>query len=290
MSDNFVAAAVFDAYEYRMIDSNDILRFKIEFSKPIELNDFVRAFASLGVEYERYISTEHPEYKDDARVYLRRIEEGSIVAELLAYSTTLLSGMGLSTASEFGKHLGASLATVITDKFIDSDKPNSRQHLSDMKGMLDAVANDPNGSASLSLYRKVKDGTFESEEILKYDTADARKGIQNIEKAIKILDKPSRETLSQVLMVFDQVNRNVGPLDKRSGDRVTITAIDAKPKAVVYLSETVQQSIKREITEADENVMKKGYIVDVDVERLSSGSVAAYILTSIHDSFDLPEE
>lgn len=272
-----------------MTEIEEFIRYRIDFSEPIELSDFVRAFAAIGSEYERFVSEYHPEYKGDAKVFLRKVEEGSIIAELIAYSTSLLSGMGVSTATEFGKHLGSYLFNAISGAVASKEDPPSKGHLADMRGMLEVVANDKNGRGSLSLYRRVADGTLESEEILHYDTRDARAGIEHIEEAERLLARPERETVSQVMMVFHQINRNIGPLDKRSGDKVVVSAIDPKPKAVVYLSESVQQSVKREINESEENVMKKGYIVDVDVQRLPSGGVAAYILTNIHDSFELPE-
>lgn len=273
-----------------MSDHSEFIRYRIEFSQPIELEDFVQAFSSIGSEYERFIAGSHPDFRGDAKVFLRKIEEGSIVAELVAYSTTLLSSMGVSTASEFAKHLGGSLSNAIIGNLSGEKDSLPKKHLSDLRGMLEVVAKDPNGEGSLSVYRKIEDGSYSSEEILRYDTRDANKGVSNLDEAVRQLGNPSREKAEQVLMVFHQVNRNIGPLDKRSGDKVTIVAKDPKPKAIVYLSDEVQRAIKREITEAEENVMKRGFIVDVDVERLPNGNIAAYILTAIHDIFELPDD
>lgn len=53
---------------------------------------------------------------------------------------------------------------------------------------------------------------------------------------------------------------------KPSGERVKIEEIADRSLPLVYGSELAEERIKHEIREADENVYKKGFIVDVNVK------------------------
>lgn len=57
---------------------------------------------------------------------------------------------------------------------------------------------------------------------------------------------------------------------------------------LVYGSELAEERIKHEIREADENVYKKGFIVDVNVKS-TGGRPVAYAITNIHQIIDLPD-
>jgi hypothetical protein len=50
-----------------------------------------------------------------------------------------------------------------------------------------------------------------------------------------------------------------------------------------------EQRIKHEIREADENLFKKGFIVDVNVQT-KGGRPVGYRVTNLHQVIDLPEE
>jgi hypothetical protein len=56
----------------------------------------------------------------------------------------------------------------------------------------------------------------------------------------------------------------------------------------LYASDLVEQRIKHEIREADDNVYKKGFIVDVNFQ-LKGGRPVAYRVTNLHQVIDLPD-
>jgi hypothetical protein len=58
--------------------------------------------------------------------------------------------------------------------------------------------------------------------------------------------------------------------------------------ALIYASELVEERIKHEIREADENVFKKGFVVDVNVRSIG-GRPVAYAMTHVHQVIDLPD-
>ena len=58
---------------------------------------------------------------------------------------------------------------------------------------------------------------------------------------------------------------------------------------LIYASELAEQQIKHEIAEAEENVFKKGFVVDVNVEMRAAKPIA-YKVTHLHQVFDLPDD
>ncbi|WP_282091149.1 hypothetical protein [Epibacterium ulvae] len=59
-----------------------VLTLTIENSQPIELGDFVGAFTSLAKEYQREISG-NSNFEDDAKIYVKEVRKGSIIADLV---------------------------------------------------------------------------------------------------------------------------------------------------------------------------------------------------------------
>ena len=89
-------------------------------------------------------------------------------------------------------------------------------------------------------------------------------------------------------MVFVQSNIKDTGLGKRTGERAVIESISDKDLPVIYASELAEQRIKHEIREADENVFKRGFVVDVNVED-RNGRPVAYRVTHVHQVIDLPD-
>ena len=90
-------------------------------------------------------------------------------------------------------------------------------------------------------------------------------------------------------MVFTRTDVGDAAVGKRSGERVLINEISDKPLAIMYSSTLTEERIKYEIREVDENVYKKGFVVDVKTQ-LVRGRPTAYATTAVHSIIDLPEE
>ncbi len=92
-----------------------------------------------------------------------------------------------------------------------------------------------------------------------------------------------------MLMVFTQSNVKDVATGKRTGERVLIEDISQRDLPLIYASELAEQRIKHEVRDADENVYKKGFIVDVNVQ-LAGGRPAGYRVTNLHQVIDLPSD
>jgi hypothetical protein len=57
---------------------------------------------------------------------------------------------------------------------------------------------------------------------------------------------------------------------------------------LVYASELAEERIKHEIREAEDNLFKKGFVVDVNIVT-KSGKAVAYRVTNLHHLIDPPD-
>src|SRR3546814_6654868 len=88
-------------------------------------------------------------------------------------------------------------------------------------------------------------------------------------------------------MTFERSRKSDSDINKPTGELVVIEAADSKPKALIYASEMVEQRVKTEIREADDNIYKKGFIVDANVQS-RQGRIVGYAVTAVHQVIDLP--
>ena len=89
-------------------------------------------------------------------------------------------------------------------------------------------------------------------------------------------------------MVFTRTDVGNAIVGKRSGERVKIEEVHSKPLALMYASELAEERLKHEIREAEENVYKKGFVVDVNV-RFVNGKPSVFAVTNVHEVIDLPD-
>jgi len=150
-----------------------------------------------------------------------------------------------------------------------------------------SIASDPVASHRLEVARFV-DGKREISAEFRFTAPEARTALQNIEDRKKLLAKPDSSQYERVLMVFTRSDINDADVGKSSGERVRIEELSNKALALMYGSEVAEGRIKHEIREADDNVFKKGFVVDVMV-KLRSGKPVAYSVTNVHDVIDLPD-
>jgi hypothetical protein len=74
-----------------------------------------------------------------------------------------------------------------------------------------------------------------------------------------------------------------------AGELVTVEKISRKPLALVYASQLAEERIKHEITVEPDNVFKKGFVVDLNVDE-KGGKPIAYSVTHVHQVIDLPDD
>ena len=267
---------------------------KIDVERPIELGAFISAFTSVASQYDKFIRDRHPEVAPEAQIFVKEVKRGSIVADLIPFlGHDFLGGLAsiidpleqMMIVDEFVRYYGARIKTYIAGK---NDDDASRSDLKDLMGAVAAIANDPDGSATIEAVY-FEDRKKKTKAVVKFKTREAKRAATQIEQHQATLERRDNADYQRVLMVFKQANVRGTPVGKRTGEWVEIEDISDKQMPLIYASELAESRIKHEIAEADENVFRKGFIVDVNVQT-KGGRPVAYRVTNLHQVIDLPDE
>lgn len=265
------------------------LILNISTEEPIELSSFVGVFASLETEFERFISETNPDLKADAKIYVQEIRKGSIEADMFPVITALAGVITqmdqMLIVEQFVKKWGQRLGDLIANK---KDAPNTQSELQSWANATEAIANDPNGTANLEA-AFFEDGDRKIKAAFKFNTSDAKKAQKHIASKRKLLQSSSNADHERVMMVFTRSDRRYSGVGKRSGELVQIERVFKRPLPLMYGSRLAEERIKHEVREADDNIFKKGFSVDVNVEYRNE-KPKAYSITAVHEVFDLPED
>lgn len=263
---------------------------KIDTKNPVELSDFVAAFVGIGNQFEQFYDREHPSDRGAIRFYVREVRAGSIIAELVPYlkaAGTVLAGamVAVSYANELATFVDT-YGTKLRKYFRPGGRDASagKSDLADYLRTVEAIAHDPNATLTLTAFEDGKQRVA-----FQFDTKEAREAERNLIEHRKELELTTDADHKRVLMVFTRTNVAHAVTGKRSGDLVQIEGINPKPLPIVYASNLAEERIRHEIADADDNVYKKAFDVDVNVE-MRAGKPIAYRLVAVHDVIDLPDD
>ena len=143
-----------------------------------------------------------------------------------------------------------------------------------------AVASNPGSKLKVAAMEVVR-GEEVIRTMFEFDTGDAREIQQRVEEHKLALNHAGHKDHARVLMVFTRPDIGKVPLGKRSGENAIIESISPKPRPIIYGSELAEQRIKSEMADSNDNVFKKGFQVDVNVE-MRNGKPIAYNVTHVH--------
>ena len=269
-----------------MKDGQAIIQVRLETTEPIELRDFIGAFASIGSEYARFIKRDHPDLSDDARMYVSQVRQGSIIADLIPMVMPILQAADYTLiVDQFVKRVGDIIQSYQTPNAQPTGMGKSA--IKDAMQGLAAIANDPNGRANISSVY-VEGSVSKVRAAITFDTDQARTALGNMREHVRMIEHHEDLNKKMVLMKFFQSNLRDAELQTRSGMQVIIQSVDARPKPLVYASELAKERIAHEIAGDDRNIYKKGFYVDVVVD-MAGDRVAAYKVTNFHSIIDLPD-
>lgn len=277
-------------YAQAMENTPVILTLKLENSQPIPLAAFVGAFTSIAEEYQKAARDNQEFDAAEAEIFVKEVRSGSIVADLLPSVAPLLPLVATEAekiwlAVDFVKKWGQRLTDLAEGVIPDGA---SRSDLKRWINSVESIARDPDASSTLEA-STFEDGKREVRASFKFNTNEARKIQKVIDAEFERLDEKSDIDHERVLMIFTRSDVGDAPVGKRSGERVLIQEVSEKPLAITYGSELAEQRIKHEIRESDENIYKKGFNVNVKVQRIGTRPVA-YSIMHVHDIIELPED
>ena len=253
----------------------------------IDLVDFAAMFAGLGSQFDNFLKQNHPEIHGHARMGIRQMKEGSIIAELAAVVVPqAINAMDAAVImSDFMALLKGRYATLGDGRHLQGVK---KQDLKDIADSVAAIAKDADAKATYEHREYDEAGKLKNEERFSLETVSARKISEAAESQRTELDKTEGVDHIRVSMVFTRADVGDASLDQRSNEYVLIEEIDTRSLPLIYQSELAERWIKTEIRGAG-NVFRKGFVVNVNVRR-RYGKPIAYAVVHVEDVFDLPDD
>jgi hypothetical protein len=271
-----------------MGENGAFLTLTLDGEQPIELGNFVGAFTSLANEFERYVHQEYPDTRADPRMYVREVRRGSIEADMITgIAITAINHMDqILILEDFVRRWGVRFGLLLSGN-VPPDQINTNAELKDWADAAKSIASDPIASHRISAMR-FRDGSRDLVASFEFKTPEARTVIDNIEIRRAMLERPRVNQHSRVLMRFTRTDVHDATVNKRSGERVLIEALAPQDRPVMYASELVEQEIRSVIREADENVYKRGFVVDI-VAQMSGERIIAYSVTALHQVIEIDD-
>jgi hypothetical protein len=275
-------------YGAAMDRGQPFIRLRLDVHEPIELGDFVTAFTAMAAEYDRYVRDRRPEDSPEATLYVKQVRSGSIEADLIPwlFSGLLSAAEHANTLGEFVERYGGRIGEYL--------KPGGRavgatqSELKDFSSQVAAIANTAGSSLEVAAL-EIENGAEKVRAVFKFNTAQAREIQERVGEHRHELEHASGVEHTRALMVFTRSDVGKPAVGKSTGERVRIEAISTRSLPLIYASELAERQIKHEITEAEDNVYKKGFVVDVNVE-MRNGKPAAYRVTNVHQVIELDDD
>lgn len=273
-------------YSELVAENNEYLTVTLDLVEPVEIEDFSALFAGMGGQFDRYLAEHHPKLKGKARMFVKEVREGSIMFDLIADIKDMIGYIDNALiVGSFAALFSKRVRNLMMGKFITGA---SKGDVAEIGKTIKAVSRDAGGEMKIEKVAYEK-GIWSKKLLLTFDTSQARKAEETLAAQKKALDAVEHVDYSRVLMVFERSRKSDTELQKPTGELVVIEEAGEKPKALIYGSDLVEQKIKHEIREADDNIYKKGFIVDANV-RLRSGRVIGYVVTAVHQIIDLGDD
>ncbi len=258
----------------------------IDVEEPIDLTDFVTSFTSLSNSFHRYMKMEFPEFEGEARIFVKEMRAGSIIADLLPGMISLIGHMDqVLIVDQFIHRYGERLAKYFTKG--GRAEGATKTELKDFMGQVAAIANNRNGKGQV---RSVtyKDGIRQVRAHIEFNHKDAQRAIKEIENHSKEMDSSGEADYERVLMVFKRPDFGDVSIGKPSGERVVIEEIDPRPCPIMYGSSLAEEYIKHILRDPAINAFYQGFVVDVKVI-MRSGRVGLYNIINVHEAIDMED-
>lgn len=243
------------------------LTIDLKNTQPVELLDFTSSLAGLADEYKRFTSIRDTEFHKDIQLYIKRIQAGSIIAEIIEMMPYAMPFIGnANTIVEFCGNFKNAIEWL---KGSTSSPPSIERHtLENVVKVIEPVAKDVGAILTI--------GNIESH-------ANVNITINNIEAnavqnhAKRLLDdmrKPITGCHNNMVAYWYQARND--PKSQR-GDRAVIEALWPSPVKTVFATE----SVKAKMLFGTENPFSSAFIVDVQVQSIKNRPVLYTILNFV---------
>lgn len=273
------------SYAQLMDEHRPYITITLDLSDPIELTDFIDLFASLSSQYRRYIKNKYPKSNKEAKIFVKEVRKGSIIADLIPTGDLIQLMDEILIVVGFSGLVAKIISSYAKGKRVDT---KNKSEVNDFLGTVRGVARDSDGKAIIET-AVYKQGVWSKEVVFQFTTTEAKEAVKYIESHKSDLDKTTTSDYERELMYFKRSDIGDAAVGEKSGERVIIESISEKDLPLIYASQIAEDVIKNEIRNSEENIYKKGFVVDVNL--LTKGAKnAGYAVTHVHQIIDLPVE
>ena len=268
-----------------MDEGKSFVELRLDLQEPADLFDLVGALSAVANQFEQFIRREHQNLKGDARLFVKEIRKGSIIVELIPVILPLIENMDrVLVVDGFVRRFGGLLTS-----YSEGDKKDdlSRSDIKDLMGAVSIIANDPNGTSSISSveYHKTKNTTRMKME---FDTSGAKRARETLQIQKAALELPSHELFENRMMIFVRTTVKSSETGRKTELQGLVESVHSKPLAITFETDMARERIEGEIRDDEKNVYKKGFFVDLYMEKLQ-GRPVAYRVVSVRDIIPLPD-
>lgn len=261
------------------ISLSDEMQVVIELKngKPVELLDFANSMIGFGNQYSHYLHQQGVEsVVPDAKLYIKQIKEGSIIATLAALAPVVVPMFDqVNVVHDFALNITAAINWLIGK---DGEKPSSldKPTLQNISKIVRPVVEDSAGQ--LNIGTLVNNGTVNLQ--MSINSTEAKTIQDSANKELALLNESVAGPHENVAFYWDQASNTV---KSRAADRGRIESI--YPGAVkVHFQD---DALKRTMLLDEPHPFKKAFIVNVIVESVENKPVL-YKITSLTDVIDRP--
>jgi hypothetical protein len=275
-------------------ESTDRIVLTLDPGGPIELKGLAESFAGLARIYERHYRP-RPELESAPRLFISKLESGSIVAEIVPY--IMMFGMavpymdGAMVVSDFTKRITNGIRAFSGDG-ISAPLPTN-EDARDLREFVRPLTGRKGSELRMSHARYEKrDGKKKTIIEYKFDEAEINRMALAIDMTLDetevfetMIDAAPQVSLhdgpvkKEVMLFFHQASRGAGKEEGRTGDKAIIPEVSDKPLPV-HFREGIQD-LKERMVRGQANPLTSTYVVDVHVQYLD-GEPKGYIVTDVH--------
>jgi hypothetical protein len=259
-------------------ESKAELEIRLDNKRPVDITDLGRSLQALGKEYEEFVAERFEPPPTSARLYVARVETGSIL---------LILEPLLDQASFIIKHVDVfagfltNLQEIIDFLLMNKEKSTKSETIKAasvgrVSEIVEPVAKD--GGSTLTINVRI-DGSNNAVNIqpifINHERANA---LQN--KARRYLG-PQLPTNGQFKSELLSLYQMKGDVRAKTGDRGVIEKFSKKPVKLHFMS----PDVKAAIVDQQDNPFKMAYIVDGEMSTINN-EPALYKIYEVHDAIE----
>ncbi|ADP17354.1 hypothetical protein AXYL_04034 [Achromobacter xylosoxidans A8] len=251
-----------------LIDSNMQVVIELKNGEPVELLDFANSMLGAGNQYAHYLERFGlASAVPDAKLYIKEIRQGSIVATLGALASVAIPLIEqYNVVHDFANHL-KTVASVLLGRDKSEAQKLDAVTLRNVSKFVEPVAKD--AAAQLNV------GTIENHGVINVFSLNSTEAnaIQNRAKMLLQWDSKSQVQAGEHQEVAMYWARATNSEKNATTDRATIESIYPKPVKVRFASAELKKHMLLDVS----HPFSKAFIVNVKVETVEEKPVLYYV-------------